>query len=67
MKKLYEKNELGFALLWIGVYCAAGVPLRGAEGNAGGKESPQKGRSPGGQDAGVLPRGEGLRQEGPEA
>lgn len=21
MKKLYEKNELGFALLWIGIYC----------------------------------------------
>ena len=33
MKKLYEKNELGFALLWIGVYCAAGVPLRGAFGD----------------------------------
>ena len=21
MKKLYEKNELKFALVWIGVYC----------------------------------------------
>ena len=21
MKKLYEKNELTFALVWIGVYC----------------------------------------------
>ena len=21
MKKLYEKSELGFALVWIGIYC----------------------------------------------
>ena len=50
-----------------GRHARSGVPLRGAERNAGGQESPQKGRSPGGQDAGVLPRSEGLRQEGLEA
>lgn len=33
MKRLYGKNELGFALLWIGVYCTAVVPLRGAFGD----------------------------------
>lgn len=33
MKKLYEKNELTFALLWIGVYCAASIPIRGAFGD----------------------------------
>lgn len=21
MRKLYEKSELGFALMWIGIYC----------------------------------------------
>jgi len=33
MKKLYDKNELVFALLWIGLYCAVGVPIRGALGD----------------------------------
>ncbi len=25
MKKLYEKNELTFALVWIGVYCVFAI------------------------------------------
>ena len=33
MKKLYEKNELWFALLWIIGYCAVSIPIRGALGD----------------------------------
>lgn len=33
MKRLYEKNELTFAILWIIVYCAVSVPIRGASGD----------------------------------
>lgn len=33
MKKLYEKNELLFAIGWIVVYCAVSVPIRGALGD----------------------------------
>lgn len=33
MKKLYEKNELWFALLWIAVYCAVSIPIRGSLGD----------------------------------
>lgn len=33
MKKLYEKNELWFALLWIFVYCIVSIPVRGALGD----------------------------------
>lgn len=33
MKKLYEKNELNFALLWIGIYCAVSIPIRGNFGD----------------------------------
>lgn len=33
MKKLYEKNELDFALVWIGLYCAISIPIRGALGD----------------------------------
>jgi len=33
MKKLYDKNKLGFALLWIGIYCAVSIPIRGALGD----------------------------------
>jgi len=33
MKKLYGKNELRFALLWIGIYCAISIPLRGVWGD----------------------------------
>lgn len=33
MKKLYEKNELWFALLWIIVYCAVSIPIRGSLGD----------------------------------
>lgn len=33
MKKLYEKNELWFALLWIFVYCAVSIPIRGKLGD----------------------------------
>ena len=33
MKKLYEKNELLFAILWIVVYCAASIPIRGSLGD----------------------------------
>ena len=25
MKKLYDKSEIGFALLWIGIYVACGM------------------------------------------
>lgn len=33
MKKLYEKNELSFALLWIALYCAVSIPIRGSQGD----------------------------------
>lgn len=33
MKKLYEKNELLLAILWIVVYCAVSVPIRGTFGD----------------------------------
>ncbi len=33
MKRLYDKNELSFALLWIGIYCAASIPVRGNFGD----------------------------------
>ncbi len=33
MKKLYEKNDLLFALLWIAVYCVVSIPVRGALGD----------------------------------
>lgn len=33
MKKLYEKNELWFAILWIIVYCFATIPIRGKLGD----------------------------------
>ena len=33
MKKLYEKNEIWFAVLWIIVYCAATIPIRGNLGD----------------------------------
>lgn len=31
MKKLYEKNQVLFAVLWIIVYCAFTIPFRGSE------------------------------------
>lgn len=33
MKKIYEKNELSFALLWIAVYCVVTIPIRGSLGD----------------------------------
>lgn len=33
MKKLYDKSELWFALLWIIVYCVVSIPIRGELGN----------------------------------
>ncbi len=33
MKKLYDKNDLTFALAWIGIYCAASIPVRGNFGD----------------------------------
>ncbi|MCM1330882.1 MAG: CPBP family intramembrane metalloprotease [Ruminococcus sp.] len=33
MKKLYEKNELWFAILWIIVYCVVTIPIRGELGD----------------------------------
>lgn len=33
MKKLYEKNELLFAILWIVVYCVVSIPIRGSFGD----------------------------------
>lgn len=33
MKKLYEKNELWFAVAWIVVYCVVSVPIRGSFGD----------------------------------
>ena len=29
MKKLYEKNEVMFAVLWICLYCFLSIPVRG--------------------------------------
>lgn len=37
MKKLYERFELLFAILWIVIYCAVSVPIRGTFGD----ESPE--------------------------
>ena len=33
MKKLYEKNEIWFAVLWILVYCFSTIPIRGNLGD----------------------------------
>lgn len=33
MKKFYEKNELGFAIAWIVVYCVVTIPIRGSLGD----------------------------------
>ena len=33
MKKLYEKNDLQFAVLWIVLYCAVSIPIRGSLGD----------------------------------
>lgn len=33
MKKLYEKNELWFALVWIIGYCLITIPIRGKLGD----------------------------------
>ena len=33
MKKLYEKNEVLFAVLWIVLYCALTIPIRGSLGD----------------------------------
>lgn len=33
MKKLYEKNEVWFAVLWIIAYCAVSIPIRGQLGD----------------------------------
>ena len=33
MKKLYEKNELTFAIVWIVIYCVFAVPGESAERN----------------------------------
>lgn len=33
MKKLYEKNEVLFAVLWIVAYCALSIPIRGSLGD----------------------------------
>ena len=33
MWKLYQKNELNFALLWIGLYCGVMMPIRGSFGD----------------------------------
>lgn len=33
MKKLYEKHDLMFAILWIIVYCAVSIPIRGKQGD----------------------------------
>lgn len=33
MKKLYDKNELWFALIWIFIYCAVSIPIRGNLGD----------------------------------
>lgn len=33
MKRLYEKNEILFAVLWILVYCFTTIPIRGNLGD----------------------------------
>ena len=33
MKKLYDKNELWFALIWIFIYCGVSIPIRGKYGD----------------------------------
>ena len=33
MKKLYDKNELWFALIWIFIYCGVTIPIRGNLGD----------------------------------
>ncbi|MCQ2438295.1 MAG: CPBP family intramembrane metalloprotease [Oscillospiraceae bacterium] len=33
MKRLYQKNELRFALVWIFIYCAVTIPIRGNLGD----------------------------------
>ena len=33
MKKLYDKNELWFALIWIFIYCGVTIPIRGKLGD----------------------------------
>lgn len=33
MKRLYEKNELTFAISWIVLYCVVSIPIRGALGD----------------------------------
>lgn len=33
MKKIYEKNELLFAIVWIVVYCLVSIPVRGSLGD----------------------------------
>ena len=33
MYKLYQKNELAFALVWVGIYCLIMTPLRGQFGD----------------------------------
>lgn len=33
MNKLYEKNELWFAILWIVIYCVISIPIRGNYGD----------------------------------
>lgn len=37
MRKLYEQNELSFAILWIVIYCVVSIPVRGSfgDGSAG--------------------------------
>lgn len=34
MKKLYDKNQLRFSLLWIGIYCGVTLPLLGSLGDS---------------------------------
>ncbi len=36
MKKLYERNEVWFAVLWIIFYCALTIPIRGELGDESG-------------------------------
>ena len=36
MKNIYMKNEVLFAVLWIIVYCAASIPIRGTFGDGSG-------------------------------
>lgn len=59
MKKLYEKNQLTFALLWIGIYCGVSIPIRGAFGD----ESPLMTAGLGVIAAGILAFVKGTRLE----